>query len=81
MNFGRSVSETGWICAACGSAALLFFIIRAIVKVTAARRRRRELRFELMREAKLCVKCGYDVRGCRDRCAECGEPIQPNTMR
>jgi predicted amidophosphoribosyltransferase len=28
------------------------------------------------RDAGLCVRCGYDLAGCVDRCAECGRPFQ-----
>ena len=29
------------------------------------------------RDGGLCVRCGHDLAGCVDRCAECGRPFQP----
>ena len=44
----------------------LFSIILLPPLVQSCRRRKR-------RKLGLCVKCGYDLRGSKDRCPECGE--------
>lgn len=38
-------------------------------------RLRRQNHYDLMRTARLCVKCGYDVRASKGSCSECGWPI------
>ncbi len=63
------------ICGIIGGLMLLGTITRAVVHYRRARRVRTRLRHELMREARLCIVCGYDVRACTDVCSECGTPI------
>jgi hypothetical protein len=41
----------------------------------AARQRRRVARVEHRIARGLCVRCGYDLRGCQGCCSECGKPI------
>lgn len=53
--------------------ALLFAIFPAFVAVTTVRgSKRRQHRLK----AGLCAQCGYDLRGVRERCPECGFPFQ-----
>lgn len=47
-------------------------LLFAILPVRWAILRRRERRRDA---AKVCVRCGYDLRPCVERCSECGEPI------
>ena len=50
----------------------LLVLLFAILPVHWAILRRRERR---RNAAKVCVRCGYDLRACEERCSECGEPI------
>ena len=50
----------------------LLVLLFAILPVRWAVLRRRERR---RNAAKVCVRCGYDLRACVERCSECGEPI------
>jgi hypothetical protein len=57
-------------------AALVFLTIPAI---WAGRRTWRILRCKLT-ERGCCVRCGYDLRASRERCPECGTPIDSSTQ-
>ncbi len=47
-------------------AALVFGLVFWVVGTPFHRRRKRK-------KLGLCLKCGYDLRGSKDRCPECGE--------
>ena len=49
--------------------ALAFLILSGYLLAPTHRRRKRK-------KLRLCVKCGYDLRGSKDRCPECGEEFQ-----
>ena len=51
------------------------WLILAIFRAVSARKVMAKNRYSMMRDACLCVKCGYDVRACRECCAECGWPM------
>lgn len=57
--------------------ATLFFamMMRAVLKIMRARRAVREHHYKMLRDGFICVKCGYNVRACKDQCSECGWPI------
>lgn len=50
------------------------WLIRAIFRAFSARKVLAKNRYSMMRDACLCVKCGYDVRACKD--AALGEPAR-----
>lgn len=54
---------------------LIAMTIRSIFRIRDARRVRRRHLCKMLRDGFICVKCGYNVRGCKDACAECGWPI------
>jgi hypothetical protein len=54
-----------------------FILLCAIVPFRSFLRFRRNLERIRRIEAGHCGACRYDVRGVRDRCPECGEPIPP----
>jgi rRNA maturation endonuclease Nob1 len=59
-----------WIIVATGialSSVAVVWTVRVVHIVRRDRRRFREGR---------CMRCGYDVRFCSDKCPECGEPIR-----
>ena len=49
--------------------ALAFLILSGYLLAPVHRRRKRK-------KLGLCVKCGYDLRGSKDRCPECGQEFQ-----
>jgi hypothetical protein len=53
--------------------ALAFLL--GIVLIILCRKPFRQWQARKRAEASMCPYCGYDVRACRDRCAECGRPI------
>ena len=63
----RSDSKVGWyIRIRLWIPSLLFAIMTLWAVAPAYRRRKRK-------KLGLCLKCGYDLRGSKDRCPECGE--------
>ena len=50
-------------------------VLRRLPSARRAREAYRRHRYKMLRDGFICVKCGYNVRGCRDRCAECGWPL------
>jgi predicted Zn-ribbon and HTH transcriptional regulator len=51
------------------------FVVRSIFRIRQARAALRETRERMMRDARLCVNCGYDVRVNAGKCPECGAEI------
>jgi ABC-type nickel/cobalt efflux system permease component RcnA len=51
------------------------WMIRSAVRVNRAHRMVRKHHYKMLRDGFICVKCGYNVRGCTDKCAECGWPL------
>jgi hypothetical protein len=62
-------------CVAVSVLAVGAMFYRAAMRFKKMRLRRDELRLDLMRQARLCTRCGYDVRGSTGQCSECGWPI------
>ena len=52
---------------------LLFSVWPAWLSLPLHRRRKRK-------KLGLCLKCGYDLRGSKNRCPECGEAFEPPKM-
>lgn len=63
----RSLRETQWTLPL-----PLLVLAFALLPLRWAILRRRERRGNA---TAVCVRCGYDLRGCSGRCSECGEPI------
>ena len=65
---GSAVTQTQW-----ALPLPLLVLLFALLPIRWAVLRRRERR---RNAAGVCVKCGYDLRGSRERCPECGTEIQ-----
>ena len=69
-------NEARWFCGSACVVALVYIIVRAGFKVRSNSEIRRELYLQMMPDARLCLKCGYDVRHTSGQCLECGWPVQ-----
>jgi hypothetical protein len=67
--FHWSWSDLAWI----GTLALVFGAPVLAWWITGLDIRRRRRRDENLREQKICLHCGYDMRATPERCPECGK--------
>jgi len=65
-----------WLCAGFAVPGLLYIFFRAAITVRRNNAQRRELHLQMMRDARLRVKCGYDIRHSGRFCSECGWPVE-----
>ncbi len=67
LEFDRSYMDGRMYSIPIGSIALVCALASGLLTILPILRRRKR------KKLGLCIKCGYDLRGSKDRCSECGE--------